>query len=255
MLVAPPVPSPPRASSSSTSSSDSRSILSSSTSRSTGGTGVGPKGNGSMFAVFRDDAGSSGNGAKEAGWEDFGTVKSRQRENNEEKKEWAGEVMPQKGATPKVGGFKLEVYRDEVRPSHLSCPHYLSATCTDAFPFFRFRPPPPPPPFPPPTAPQATQTSSPAPPARPPKPSSSAPTRSRTTPLRMWTFSRETRWRDWRSSPGLLLPRVRGGVGPRVGVGRRRRGNGRGTRGASRGLRRSGPPQARNPPPNPPLPQ
>ncbi|GAA5993180.1 hypothetical protein JCM11641_003656 [Rhodosporidiobolus odoratus] len=115
MLVAPPVPSPPRPTAS---SSDARTILSSSASRpagiATGGTGVGPKGNGSMFAVFRDESGGKDAG-KEAGWEDFGTVKSRQRENNEEKKEWQGEVMLQKGgaAGAKPGGFKLEVYRDE----------------------------------------------------------------------------------------------------------------------------------------------
>ncbi|GAA6038721.1 hypothetical protein JCM8097_002365 [Rhodosporidiobolus ruineniae] len=121
MLVAPPVPSPPRPSASS-SAPDARSILSSSaSSRPTGipsgGIGVAPKGNGSMFAVFRDDAGASQAG-KDAEWDDFGTVKSRTRENNEEKKEWAGEVMPQKGAaTPKVGGFKLEVYRDETAGS------------------------------------------------------------------------------------------------------------------------------------------
>ncbi|BGP20586.1 protein kinase [Rhodosporidiobolus nylandii] len=124
MLVAPPVPapSPPRPTPSS--SSDSRSILSSSSSSrpaglapATGGTGVPPKGNGSAFAVFRDESGEK---SKEAGaeWDDFGTVKSRQRENNEEKKEWAGEVMPQKGGGAKVGGgFKLEVYRDETASS------------------------------------------------------------------------------------------------------------------------------------------
>lgn len=69
-----------------------------------------------MFAVFRDGSGTSEAG-KEGGWEDFGTVKSRTRENNEDKKEWAGEVMPQKGvaAASKAGGFKLEVFRDEVR--------------------------------------------------------------------------------------------------------------------------------------------
>lgn len=89
------------------------------------GTGVGPKGNGSAFAIFRDDAASSSSSPKDAGpnaeWDDYGTVKSRTRENNAEKKEWQGETLPVKGLTqpgasrPAVaGGFKLEVYRDEV---------------------------------------------------------------------------------------------------------------------------------------------
>ncbi|GAA6015152.1 hypothetical protein JCM10207_003619 [Rhodosporidiobolus poonsookiae] len=130
MLVAPPVPSPPRASSTAP-SSEARTILSSSTSRpaasaGTGtGTGVAPKGNGALFAVFRDDAGASAPGT-DAEWDEFGTVKSRTRENNEEKKEWQGEVMPQKGAVaPKAGGFKLEVYRDETATA-VPHPHALS---------------------------------------------------------------------------------------------------------------------------------
>ncbi|GJN94151.1 hypothetical protein Rhopal_007225-T1 [Rhodotorula paludigena] len=131
MLVAPPVPSPPRPSAASA-SSEARPVLSSSASSrpAPGGTGVGPKGNGSMFAVFRDDAGASGAG-KEAGWEDFGTVKSRTRENDEEKKEWSGEVMPQKaGPASKPGAFKLEVYRDETAAAASSA---HSATDTDVF--------------------------------------------------------------------------------------------------------------------------
>ncbi|GAA5845993.1 hypothetical protein JCM11251_001715 [Rhodosporidiobolus azoricus] len=140
MLVAPPVPSPPQPSAPS-SGGESRSILSSSTSTRTagtgssvGGTGVGPKGNGSMFAVFRDDAGSSSAGGNEAGWEDFGTVKSRQRENNEEKKEWAGEVMLQKGAAaPKIEGFKLEVYRDETASAAPSLSSSHGASDVDVF--------------------------------------------------------------------------------------------------------------------------
>ncbi|GAA5908533.1 uncharacterized protein JCM6883_005576 [Sporobolomyces salmoneus] len=143
MLVAPPLPSPPRPSPSDSDSSRTvRPILaSSSTTRpatggtgTTGGTGVGPKGNGSMFAVFRDDSSSSsaagaGGAGQEAEWDDFGTVKSRKRENDQEKKEWNGETMPQSGGVridgqaPVAaggvfgggggGGFKLEVYRDE----------------------------------------------------------------------------------------------------------------------------------------------
>ncbi|BGP35745.1 protein kinase [Rhodotorula toruloides] len=112
MLVAPPPPSPPRATSSS--STESRPILaSSSTSRpAQGGIGIGAKGNGSSFAIFRDSSADE-NGAPKGGWEDLGTVKSRTRENNEEKKEWGGEVLPQKTGLAKPGGFKLEVYRDE----------------------------------------------------------------------------------------------------------------------------------------------
>ncbi|BGP43834.1 protein kinase [Rhodotorula kratochvilovae] len=126
MLVAPPVPSPPRTAP----TADARSILSRAPGGAapvTGGTGVRPAGNGGLFAVFRDGAGASEAG-KEAGWEDFGTVKSRTRENNEEKKEWAGEVMPQKGAAaaPKPGGFKLEVYRDETAAAASSSAHLLS---------------------------------------------------------------------------------------------------------------------------------
>ncbi|GAA5997609.1 uncharacterized protein JCM10292_000967 [Rhodotorula paludigena] len=131
MLVAPPVPSPPRPSAASA-SSEARPVLSSSASSrpAPGGTGVGPKGNGSMFAVFRDDAGASDAG-KEAGWADFGTVKSRTRENDEEKKEWSGEVMPQKGGpASKPGAFKLEVYRDETAAAASSA---HSATDTDVF--------------------------------------------------------------------------------------------------------------------------
>ncbi|BGO96013.1 hypothetical protein NBRC10512_006703 [Rhodotorula toruloides] len=114
MLVAPPPPSPPRATTSSSTSTDFRPILaSSSTSRpAQGGTGIGAKGNGASFAVFRD-ASADENGATKGGWEDMGTVKSRTRENNEEKKEWGGEVLPQKTGLAKPGGFKLEVYRDE----------------------------------------------------------------------------------------------------------------------------------------------
>ena len=118
MLVAPPLPSPPRASTSD--SQTVRPILSSSRplGGGTSGTGVGPKGNGSMFAVFKDDGAGAGAG-QEPEWDDFGTVKSRKRENDLEKKEWSGETMPQKAA-PVAGGFKLEVYRDEVSlPSHL----------------------------------------------------------------------------------------------------------------------------------------
>jgi checkpoint serine/threonine-protein kinase len=132
MLVAPPVPSPPRPSESSSSSTDSRAVLGSSMSgaarpggsASSGtGTGVGPKGNGSAFAIFRDGTASSSSKDVEpnAEWDDYGTVKSRTRENNAEKKEWEGETLPVKGLTqpgasrPAVaGGFKLEVYRDEV---------------------------------------------------------------------------------------------------------------------------------------------
>ncbi|GAA5917372.1 hypothetical protein JCM5296_003800 [Sporobolomyces johnsonii] len=124
MLVAPPLPSPPRPSADASSSSSARPILSSSTSRpptgGTGGTGVGPAGNGSAFAVFRDEAGKQ-DGGKDAEWDDFGTVKSRKRENELEKKEWAGETMPQRvvvgGAAALGGGFKLEVYRDETATS------------------------------------------------------------------------------------------------------------------------------------------
>lgn len=200
MLVAPPAPSLPRATATSSASNpDSRSILSSSTSRSaaapsTGGTGVGAKGNGGMFAVFRDDSGgSAGAEGKEAGWEEFGTVKGRQRENNEEKKEWQGEVMLQKGAAsvPKAGGFKLEVYRDEVRL--LLLPLYPTFRLT----WFSCSPLPLPPPFRILTIPR---TSSPAPLVLPPKQSSSAPTPSRTTPPSTPTSSRATRSKDSRSS-------------------------------------------------------
>ena len=98
------------------------------------GTGVGPKGNGSAFAIFRDDAASSSQDAKSnAEWDDYGTVKSRMRENNAEKKEWEGETLPvraltQPGASrPAVaGGFKLEVYRDEVS---LCFPRWWSRRC------------------------------------------------------------------------------------------------------------------------------
>ena len=120
MLVAPPLPSPPRASTSTSDSQTVRPILSSSRpiGGGTSGTGVGPKGNGSMFAVFKDD-GAGASAGQEAEWDDFGTVKSRKRENDLEKKEWSGETMPQKAA-PVAGGFKLEVYRDEVSlPRHL----------------------------------------------------------------------------------------------------------------------------------------
>ncbi|CEQ41106.1 SPOSA6832_02804 [Sporobolomyces salmonicolor] len=131
MLIAPPLPSPPRPSAG-PSSSTARPILSSSTSRpltgGTGGTGVGPAGNGSAFAVFRDEAGKL-DGGKDAEWDDFGTVKSRKRENELEKKEWAGETMPQRvvvgGAAALGGGFKLEVYRDETATS-LSTAHSLA---------------------------------------------------------------------------------------------------------------------------------
>ena len=125
MLVAPPVPSPPRPSAAP--SADARPILArpagavvgTGSGSGTGtGTGLRPAGNGSLFAVFRDGAGASEAGKDAAGWEDFGTVKSRTRENDEDKKEWTGEVMPQKGAAPpKAGGFKLEVFRDDVRRS------------------------------------------------------------------------------------------------------------------------------------------
>ncbi|GAA6019370.1 hypothetical protein JCM11491_000915 [Sporobolomyces phaffii] len=150
MLVAPPLPSPPRAAAAVAASSSSsrtaavRPILSSSSTTTTGptrgastsGTGVGPKGNGSMFAVFKDDAAARGAQAaaaaagQEAEWDDFGTVKSRKRENDLEKKEWTGETMPQAApaatatataALPSSfgggGGFKLEVYRDETATS------------------------------------------------------------------------------------------------------------------------------------------
>lgn len=129
MLVAPPVPSPPRAGATSSATHlDGRAILgaasgpSASASRPVvaagSGTGVGPKGNGSAFAVFRDDgtgADAAGQGAK-AGWDDYGTVKSRTRENELEKKEWEGETRPVAGGVG-GGGFKLEVYRDEVSPA------------------------------------------------------------------------------------------------------------------------------------------
>lgn len=141
MLVAPPIPSPPRTSTG-TSSTVVRPILSSSSSSSGGGvrpivgggattssgTGVGPKvaNGGSMFAVFKDEsaaaAGGLGTAGQEAEWQDFGTVKSRKRENDSEKKEWSGETMPQGLPTPAPafgGGFKLEVYRDEVSYPHL----------------------------------------------------------------------------------------------------------------------------------------
>ncbi|KPV73066.1 uncharacterized protein RHOBADRAFT_55300 [Rhodotorula graminis WP1] len=132
MLVAPPVPSPPRPSAP---TADARPILSrpagavvAAGSGTGAGTGVRPAGNGSLFAVFRDGAGGASEAGKEAGWEDYGTVKSRTRENDDDKKEWAGEVMPQKGAaTSKPGGFKLEVFRDEIAAAAVSA-HLLSDT-------------------------------------------------------------------------------------------------------------------------------
>ncbi|GAA6059120.1 hypothetical protein JCM10212_003867 [Sporobolomyces blumeae] len=133
MLVAPPLPSPPRAATSTSEST--RPILSSSRPLgppSTGGTGVGPKGNGSMFAVFRDEAANESSG-KSAEWDDFGTVQSRKRENEVEKKEWSGETIPQKNAVaaPTSGGlFKLEVYRDETATA---LPHAHSLNETDVF--------------------------------------------------------------------------------------------------------------------------
>ncbi|GAA5962252.1 hypothetical protein JCM3765_004718 [Sporobolomyces pararoseus] len=131
MLVAPPLPSPPRQSlNDSDSSRTTRPILSSTRALgggTTSGTGVGPKGNGSMFAVFKDDSASSGAGAgQEAEWDDFGTVKSRKRENDMEKKEWNGETMPQVAPAP-TSGFKLEVYRDETATS-LPTSHSLHET-------------------------------------------------------------------------------------------------------------------------------
>lgn len=129
MLVAPPLPSPPRHSTENDSQKTVRPILSTfSASRpvgggTTNGTGVGPKGNGSMFAVFKDDSASNTGAGQEAQWDDFGTVKSRKRENDLEKKEWNGETMPQAAPAPAIGGFKLEVYRDEV-----SSPHSLPVT-------------------------------------------------------------------------------------------------------------------------------
>ncbi|GAA5857604.1 hypothetical protein JCM9279_006482 [Rhodotorula babjevae] len=131
MLVAPPVPSPPRPAAP---TADARPILArpagavvAAGSGAGTGTGVRPAGNGSLFAVFRDGAGASDAG-REAGWEDYGTVRSRTRENDEDKKEWAGEVMPQKGAAaPKAGGFKLEVFRDETAAAAVSA-HLLSDT-------------------------------------------------------------------------------------------------------------------------------
>ncbi|GAA5889776.1 hypothetical protein JCM16303_003715 [Sporobolomyces ruberrimus] len=139
MLVAPPIPSPPHISLG-TSSTAVRPILSSSSSSSgggvrpivgggattTSGTGVGPKvaNGGSMFAVFKDESAAAAAGGLGAGqeveWQDFGTVKSRKRENDSEKKEWSGETMPQGLSTPAPasgGGFKLEVYRDETATS------------------------------------------------------------------------------------------------------------------------------------------
>ncbi|GAA5982702.1 hypothetical protein JCM10908_006753 [Rhodotorula pacifica] len=128
MLIAPPVPSPPR-NSTTASTADSRAVLGSSSSGASrpavaaAGTGVGPKGNGSAFAIFRDGDATPANGSDpKAEWDDYGTVKSRTRENNEEKKEWEGETLPVKGlgaaaATRPGGGFKLEVYRDETATS------------------------------------------------------------------------------------------------------------------------------------------
>lgn len=131
MLVAPPVPSPTRApGSAATATEDSRAILGGSArpaavSTSGPATGVALKGNGSAFAIFRDGgaASSSNDGtdassAAKAGWDDYGTVKSRTRENNAEKKEWEGETLPVQAALarPAANGFKLEVYRDEVSP-------------------------------------------------------------------------------------------------------------------------------------------
>ena len=49
------------------------------------------------------------------GWDDFGTVKSRNRENEVEAKEWKGETLPM-GNKAVGGGFKLDVFRDNVRP-------------------------------------------------------------------------------------------------------------------------------------------
>lgn len=67
------------------------------------------------FAVFQDSAGTAGE-VEAGGWEDFGTVKSRKRENEIEAKEWKGETLPM---GTKVGagggGFKLDVFRDNVR--------------------------------------------------------------------------------------------------------------------------------------------
>ncbi|GAA5881764.1 hypothetical protein JCM3774_000868 [Rhodotorula dairenensis] len=141
MLVAPPVPSPPRASGSSGSATaDSRVVLGGSARSATAGTtsgpaatSVAPKGNGgSAFAIFRDGgaASSSANevaASAKAEWDDYGTVKSRTRENNAEKKEWEGETLPvQAGlAKPLASGFKLEVYRDETAAAAPSSAHRL----------------------------------------------------------------------------------------------------------------------------------
>ncbi|GAA5937986.1 uncharacterized protein JCM15063_005432 [Sporobolomyces koalae] len=124
MLVAPPLPpSPPREPQDRAAAV--RPILAASSARPvSGGTGVGPKGNGSMFAVFKDDSAAAQTLAQQeegtrAEWDDFGTVKSRKRENDQDKKEWSGETLSQQPSAiaPALGGFKLEVYRDETATS------------------------------------------------------------------------------------------------------------------------------------------
>lgn len=119
MLVAPPLPSPPRPSPSTStatsSSSSARSVLAGA-GMAPSGSGSGTKENngGSAFAIFRDGAGSTGQHAAGAEWEDLGTVKSRKRENETEATPWKGETMPMVASASKPGAFKLEVFRDSV---------------------------------------------------------------------------------------------------------------------------------------------
>lgn len=119
MLVAPPLPdSPPRVTAI---SRDVRSILAGSAIAST--PAVAGKENGAKgFAVFQDGEGSKGSTDGSA-WNDFGTVRSRKRENEIDATEWKGETLPMGGKQiGGGGGFKLDVFRDNVRlPSLLHC--------------------------------------------------------------------------------------------------------------------------------------
>lgn len=129
MLVAPPLPStPPPSSPTPTTAPLARPILaghalvptvptsnSGPTISNAGGRENGSRG----FNVFQDTAASTGVVGEDAkgGWDDFGTVKSRKRENEVEAKEWKGETLPM-GSKAVGTGFKLDVFRDNVRSPH-----------------------------------------------------------------------------------------------------------------------------------------